>query len=114
MACARLWLLDAKPTRLLLGTQACLGASTAQVAPGSASSSWTSTACSIPTAMEVEPQRWEAVGIGLFGWLPALVNALQPHPDVSVVVYAPWRLTQTMTSCACCSVVWGRGPHRVC
>jgi len=47
-----------------------------------------------PTVIEVEPRRMESViGIGLFGWLPALVRTLQTHPDVGLVVHSTWRYT---------------------
>lgn len=31
------------------------------------------------------------IAVGHFGWLPALVQLLRPHPDVSVVVHSSWR-----------------------
>ncbi len=48
-----------------------------------------------PTSIEVEQERMETViGVGLFGWLPVLDDALRPHPDVNVVVHSPWRRTR--------------------
>ena len=33
------------------------------------------------------------VRTGHFGWLPALVGVLRPHPEVSIVVQSTWRYT---------------------
>lgn len=33
------------------------------------------------------------VSTGFFGWLPALVQVLRPHPDVAIVVHSTWRYT---------------------
>ena len=45
-----------------------------------------------PTTIEADIEEDEIkVDTGLFGWLPALVSVLRPHPDVSVVVHSSWR-----------------------
>ncbi len=33
------------------------------------------------------------VSTEFFGWLPALVHVLRPHPDVAIVVHSTWRYT---------------------
>jgi len=33
----------------------------------------------------------QSLSTGAFGWLPALVEILQPHTDVAVVVHSSWR-----------------------
>lgn len=48
-----------------------------------------------PSVIEVEPRWMRAIGLDLFGWLPSLVHALQPHPDVGAVVHSTWRRTRT-------------------
>lgn len=47
-----------------------------------------------PTTLAADIEEGEVVvGTGLFGWLPALVSVLKPHPAVSVVVHSTWRYT---------------------
>ena len=47
-----------------------------------------------PTTLEADIEKNEiVVGVGLFGWLPALVGVLRTHLDVSVVVHSTWRYT---------------------
>ena len=33
----------------------------------------------------------QPIATSLFGWLPLLASALEPHPDVAVVVHSTWR-----------------------
>lgn len=37
-----------------------------------------------------------AVHTTLFGWLPALVALLKPHPDLVIVVHSTWRYTHNL------------------
>ena len=49
-----------------------------------------------PTTIEVVLETDEVVGTTLFGWVPALVKVLKPHPDVALVINSTWRYTHNL------------------
>jgi hypothetical protein len=49
-----------------------------------------------PTTVDGSAGTGDVVHTTLFGWLPVLSRALQPHPDVVIVVHSTWRYTHDL------------------